>query len=247
MPAKRDSTETNDTATRILDIGERLVQVRGFNGFSYADVAAELDMTKAALHYHFPGKAELGRALIERYTERFVAALADIDERIPDAPAEARRLRRPLRRRAARPAHVPVRHARRRVPDPPRPDARRGDRLHRRQRGVGREGPRRRPARGQHRRDRLVPPTPRASSSAASRERCSSRAPTATSRASTPRPRGCWRASARHRRAPESGCRGLGGPGRGGDRARRGYPRLRRRQSMKDILAAVKATKFIRA
>jgi len=88
MPAKRSSTETNDTAGRILDIGERLVQVRGFNGFSYADVAAELDMTKAALHYHFPGKAELGRALIERYTERFLAALADIDERIGQAPAK---------------------------------------------------------------------------------------------------------------------------------------------------------------
>jgi TetR/AcrR family transcriptional regulator, transcriptional repressor for nem operon len=87
MPAKRDS-DTNDTAARILDIGERLVQVRGFNGFSYADVAAELDMTKAALHYHFPGKAELGRALIARYTERFAAALADIDARIPDAPAK---------------------------------------------------------------------------------------------------------------------------------------------------------------
>jgi TetR/AcrR family transcriptional regulator, transcriptional repressor for nem operon len=85
MAGKR-STETNDTAARILDIGERLVQVRGFNGFSYADVASELDMTKAALHYHFPGKAELGRALIERYTRRFLEALAEIDERIPGAP-----------------------------------------------------------------------------------------------------------------------------------------------------------------
>ena len=85
MAAKR-STETNDTAARILDIGERLVQVRGFNGFSYADVASELDMTKAALHYHFPGKAELGRALIARYTQRFAEALAEIDARIPEAP-----------------------------------------------------------------------------------------------------------------------------------------------------------------
>jgi TetR/AcrR family transcriptional regulator, transcriptional repressor for nem operon len=84
----RVTSDANDTAARILDIGERLVQVRGFNGFSYADVAAELDVTKAALHYHFPGKAELGRALIERYTERFAAALADIDARIPDAPAK---------------------------------------------------------------------------------------------------------------------------------------------------------------
>jgi TetR/AcrR family transcriptional regulator, transcriptional repressor for nem operon len=82
------TNDANDTAARILDIGERLVQVRGFNGFSYADVAAELDMTKAALHYHFPGKGELGRALIERYTQRFLQALADIDARIPDAPAK---------------------------------------------------------------------------------------------------------------------------------------------------------------
>jgi TetR/AcrR family transcriptional regulator, transcriptional repressor for nem operon len=82
------SDSPNDTAARILDSAERLVQVRGFNGFSYADVAAELDMTTAALHYHFPGKGELGRALIERYTERFIAALADIDERITEAPAK---------------------------------------------------------------------------------------------------------------------------------------------------------------
>jgi TetR/AcrR family transcriptional regulator, transcriptional repressor for nem operon len=86
LMASKQRSEAGDTATRILDIGERLVQVRGFNGFSYADVAAELDMTTATLHYHFPGKAELGRALIERYTLRFMDALAEIDARIPDAP-----------------------------------------------------------------------------------------------------------------------------------------------------------------
>ena len=31
-----------DTASRILDIAERLVQSRGFNAFSYADIASEL-------------------------------------------------------------------------------------------------------------------------------------------------------------------------------------------------------------
>jgi TetR/AcrR family transcriptional repressor of nem operon len=69
-----------DTASRILDIAERLVQSRGFNGFSYADIAAELNVTKASLHYHFPGKAELGEALIVRYAQRFADALATIDE-----------------------------------------------------------------------------------------------------------------------------------------------------------------------
>jgi len=68
-----------DTAARILDVAERLAQDRGFNGFSYADIATELGITKAALHYHFAGKADLGEALIGRYTERFGEALAAID------------------------------------------------------------------------------------------------------------------------------------------------------------------------
>lgn len=73
------------TATRILDVAERLAQVRGFNGFSYADIATELGITKAALHYHFPGKADLGEALIGRYAERFSEALAAIGASAPTA------------------------------------------------------------------------------------------------------------------------------------------------------------------
>lgn len=76
-----------DTATRILDVAERLVQRRGFNGFSYADVAAELKITTASLHYHFSGKAELGRALIARYSSRFFEALAGIDTRLTETQA----------------------------------------------------------------------------------------------------------------------------------------------------------------
>lgn len=72
--------QRSDTRTAILDTAEGLVQVRGFNAFSYADVSSELDMTNAALHYHFPGKAELGHALITRYAERFAASLQHIDE-----------------------------------------------------------------------------------------------------------------------------------------------------------------------
>jgi TetR/AcrR family transcriptional regulator, transcriptional repressor for nem operon len=76
------------TPERILDAAEKLVQTRGFKGFSYADVAAHLGITKASLHYHFPGKAELGEALIARYSTRFAEALARIDADLPDAPAK---------------------------------------------------------------------------------------------------------------------------------------------------------------
>ena len=76
--AATQSSETG-TAARILDVAEQLVQVRGFNAFSYADVAAELQISKPALHYHFAGKGELGEALIARYSEHFRLALVDLD------------------------------------------------------------------------------------------------------------------------------------------------------------------------
>jgi TetR/AcrR family transcriptional repressor of nem operon len=91
MPSSRVPVTANgrrrqgdaNMASQILDVAERLVQQRGFNGFSYADIAAELHVTKAALHYHFAGKAELGEALITRYGARFAAALDGLDG--PDA------------------------------------------------------------------------------------------------------------------------------------------------------------------
>src|SRR6059058_3299963 len=73
------------TRTQILDVAERLVQTRGFNDFSYADIAAELSVTTAALHYHFRSKAALGDALIERYSMRFFAELDRITAGTTDA------------------------------------------------------------------------------------------------------------------------------------------------------------------
>ena len=89
MPAPVELHGTGRTS-QILDVAERLLQVRGYNGFSYGDVATELGITRAALHYHFPGKAELGQALIERYATRFAAALAELDTTAPDAAAKLR-------------------------------------------------------------------------------------------------------------------------------------------------------------
>jgi TetR/AcrR family transcriptional repressor of nem operon len=79
------TSEGTGTAAQILDAAERMVQERGFNGFSYADIAAELGVTKAALHYHFASKTDLGDALIDRYAERFFTALEKVDLDRPDA------------------------------------------------------------------------------------------------------------------------------------------------------------------
>lgn len=79
MEQTRPSETAQDTASHILDVAERLAQTQGYNGFSYADIAAEVGITKASLHYHFRTKAELGRRLIERYSVSFRGALADIE------------------------------------------------------------------------------------------------------------------------------------------------------------------------
>ena len=76
---------SSDTATRILDAAERLVQTRGFNAFSYADIAQALHVTKASLHYHFPTKGKLWERLIERYRTSFLDALHRIDRAEPHA------------------------------------------------------------------------------------------------------------------------------------------------------------------
>jgi TetR/AcrR family transcriptional repressor of nem operon len=67
-----------DTKEHILSSAQRLVQQRGFNGFSYADVADEVGIRKASLHHHFASKVDLGVALVEAYAEQFDRALADI-------------------------------------------------------------------------------------------------------------------------------------------------------------------------
>jgi TetR/AcrR family transcriptional regulator, transcriptional repressor for nem operon len=86
--AGRHGPDDGGTAARALDIAERLVQQRGFNSFSYAHIAAELGITKAALHYHFANKTDLGEALIARYSARFAEALDAIESKPATAAAK---------------------------------------------------------------------------------------------------------------------------------------------------------------
>jgi len=55
----------------ILNLAESLLQDKGFNGFSYAHIAFRLGVKNAAIHYHFPTKEDLTRAVIQRYRDRF--------------------------------------------------------------------------------------------------------------------------------------------------------------------------------
>ena len=67
---------------QILDVAERMARTGGYNSFSFREIAKDVGIKSASVHYHFPGKEELGVAVARRYTDRFLAALGD-----PDDPA----------------------------------------------------------------------------------------------------------------------------------------------------------------
>lgn len=68
-----------DTRTALMDLAEHSVRSRGFDGFSYADLAEAIGIRKASIHYHFPTKAKLSEALIERYRTHLQHGLAEIE------------------------------------------------------------------------------------------------------------------------------------------------------------------------
>jgi TetR/AcrR family transcriptional repressor of nem operon len=67
-----------DTRDKLLVQAERLVRMRGYAGFSYADLAKAVGIRKASIHHHFPTKEDLGLALVEVYGERYDHALQEI-------------------------------------------------------------------------------------------------------------------------------------------------------------------------
>lgn len=69
-----------DTKTTILDSAERVARARGIDGFSYADLAADVGVTRASIDHHFPSKATLAVALMTRYYEDLETPCAEIDD-----------------------------------------------------------------------------------------------------------------------------------------------------------------------
>lgn len=69
----------SDTARKIADTFQNMVMQRGFNAVSYGDIAKELGIRTASIHYHFPTKAELGATVLTRYRDNFKNAWQDID------------------------------------------------------------------------------------------------------------------------------------------------------------------------
>jgi TetR/AcrR family transcriptional repressor of nem operon len=57
-----------DTRETIMAVARKMVQTRGYNGLSFRELAKEVGIKSASIHYHFPTKGDLGAALAKRYT-----------------------------------------------------------------------------------------------------------------------------------------------------------------------------------
>jgi TetR/AcrR family transcriptional regulator, transcriptional repressor for nem operon len=76
---KNDSTSYSDKAIEILEAAEIRIRRGGFEAVSYRDLAADVGIRAASVHYHFPQKALLGAAVIDRYSDKLLATLGPID------------------------------------------------------------------------------------------------------------------------------------------------------------------------
>jgi TetR/AcrR family transcriptional repressor of nem operon len=76
------------TADDIISCARTLIIVGGYNGFSYADIAAVVGIRKASIHHHFPTKVDLVRTLLQLYRENVDQGIAEFDAapgpRLPD-------------------------------------------------------------------------------------------------------------------------------------------------------------------
>lgn len=78
-----DQSSYAEKAIKILDAAEIRMRRGGFDAVSYRDLAADVGIKGSSVHYHFPKKADLGRAVVDRYTDRMLEALG-----APDDPQE---------------------------------------------------------------------------------------------------------------------------------------------------------------
>ena len=59
----------NDTRQTIMNAARATVQARGYNALSFRELAKEVGIKSASIHYYFPTKGDLGAALASRGPE----------------------------------------------------------------------------------------------------------------------------------------------------------------------------------
>lgn len=76
-------SEFSPRAQEIISCAQALLGSGGYNGFSYADIAASVNISKPTIHHYFPTKADLVRTVIRRYRQQAREGTAAMERAIP--------------------------------------------------------------------------------------------------------------------------------------------------------------------
>jgi len=74
------ASELSSTAGSIVASARALLVMRGYNGFSYADIAETVGISKPSIHHHFPSKAALVRRVVQDYRAEAQAGLQALSQ-----------------------------------------------------------------------------------------------------------------------------------------------------------------------
>ena len=94
--AHRDSRGRGDTRTRIQQVALELFAEQGYDKTSLREIAERLDVTKAALYYHFKSKEDIARSLVEDYFGQIDALITWARTQPRTAPTRREIMRRYL-------------------------------------------------------------------------------------------------------------------------------------------------------
>jgi len=87
--------KTLSVREQLLEHASVLIRRRGYNGFSYRDLAELVGVKTSSIHYYFPSKDDLVLEVVRQYRQTSSARLAAIDPSLP-LVEQARRYVLPL-------------------------------------------------------------------------------------------------------------------------------------------------------
>lgn len=76
-----------DTKHRIMELAQITVQSHGYGAISFREIAKEIGVQSATVHYHFPTKGDLGASLARQYADEAFGFL----EALPLAPSSIKK------------------------------------------------------------------------------------------------------------------------------------------------------------
>lgn len=75
------TTRANSSRERILTAAETIILQKGYTGTNIDEILNRAAITKGGFFYHFNGKGEMARALVERYIENDMSVFSELLER----------------------------------------------------------------------------------------------------------------------------------------------------------------------